>query len=1207
MQHGYGFYIARNDTNSTITLKSKTPVAKVDYIVEDSIINASELVQQNKNGDGLSINTLSPECTDNPVTSQSPSLSTNDNMTKAQKIKLAQELDIDLSKSVLNANQKEDFLAFIGAHRKIFAKDLSEIGLAKVQPYTIPLKEDAKPKITKAYPITPEKTHESIRQVNQMLKADIIEPRNNSKWQSPICLARKPNKTWRFTIDLRYPNSQIESENVIIPTAQEVFDHIADSKATVFSTLDMTSSFWQIPLDSKSQEITTFATPIGNYSFKRLPFGMKNSTTAFMATMHQLLRKSNFLYTLCYVDDVICYSKDLITHKLHLSQLFKILSEAGFTLNPRKCNFCCNKVTYLGYDISAQGLSMTDDYLNAVKLYPQPKNLRDTRGWLGLCNYYRRWIKDLSKIAAPLYNLLKKDTKFHFNQECISAFNKMKKAMLSSPVLAHPDFTRPMILTTDASGTGISYILGQRDKETNKEHPIAYGGRSLRAAERRWGITDREGLAVMEGIRAYRHYLQNNTFEVITDHHALVFIQKLKAPNYSGPSRLMRWSLELQGLDFKMTYKPGSKLTSADALSRREYPLEKDHFEPVTDEILVRDQPEIASMTPGSQENSMTASETKLHDKLHDMIHDNTTGLNGLMIDYEEITQEMLPQINTIQGEPHEEPIELLNAREDLIQLQKQDGYFGPIYKYITKSILPKQAKHARHLIMISQQYDIKDGRLHHFYTKRIRKKKHGEGSQFISQLAIPEKLEQDILEAYHELYGGGHLGLDKTYSALRSKYYFPQMYQKCKDFIKWCPKCQLAKPATHKKPAPLHPLPIEPLFRRWHVDCIGPLPKTPEGYEHILLAVESYSKAPEIHPLRTTQAAEIADVLYSQVFTRYGAPGSLVSDRHQSFLSEIIKCLCALFKVKKHFTSSFHPESNSTCEVMNKTIENNLRTMVNEQQNDWHKHLPGIAMAIRKHINASGYSPFYLLHGQEMDLMVDAALKTDDMTPPVQTFIKRLQKHQSFVHDMATTVKADAQKDMVAQRAKKACEPDLQVGDKVKMKTHDFRGKSKKLTNRWLGPYIITEAKPNHYYRLMNPNTRKPLKHPKNYSDLEKWYEKPLPMPIPLPVPNAQQNNTQNQQAVNMDNNNADQTQQNNTPQNTLPKSPHGGGVIYKITSQRGKVKGIQCYNVRLQFPDGTTEPSSAFKHEIPQEILQPFLQGKRKKKGKRKRRNTY
>ncbi len=211
-----------------------------------------------------------------------------------------------------------------------------------------------------------------------------------------------------------------------------------------------------------------------------------------------------------------------------------------------------------------------------------------------------------------------------------------------------------------------------------------------------------------------------------------------------------------------MVYKKGKNLTNADALSRRDYPLEKDHDLPVDDAILTKDQPDIASMTLPTQEmtgNSLFTNPEQLSSCSNGIQQQEMTGNslsttpaqlstspNGFLIEYKEITQEMLPQINTIQGELDDGPSDILDARKDLVKLQKEDPYFGPIYRYLSKQILPKQAKQARYIIMVSQQYEILDDRLFHFYTKRLRKKKHGEATQFITQLVIPERLEHDIL-----------------------------------------------------------------------------------------------------------------------------------------------------------------------------------------------------------------------------------------------------------------------------------------------------------------------------------------------------------------------------------------------------------------------------------------------------------------------------
>ncbi len=350
--NGKGLYIARNTSNKQITLKPNTPVAKVDYVITDSIVNASEVIHSNKASHGKSISTLSSKHDNKQLsnsTTNKPPATPSAPLSRAEKIKMAKDLGIDLSDSILTANQQDDFLEFIAEYRQIFARDITELGLAKVPPYKIKLKPDAQPRALNPYPLTPEKRREMARQVGDMLQGNIIREIDDSPWRAPVCLAKKPNGQLRFTVDMRYCNSQIESENCIIPTAQEVFDTVADAKASVYTTLDMTSSFWQIPLHPDSQPLTTFGTPFGNFCYNRLPFGMKNSTIAFMSAMHKILRKSNFLYSLCYVDDLIIFSPDLDTHKLHLKQIFSVLSEAGFTLNPKKCRFAAKDVHYLSY------------------------------------------------------------------------------------------------------------------------------------------------------------------------------------------------------------------------------------------------------------------------------------------------------------------------------------------------------------------------------------------------------------------------------------------------------------------------------------------------------------------------------------------------------------------------------------------------------------------------------------------------------------------------------------------------------------------------------------------------------------------------------------------------------------------------------------------------------------------------------------------
>ncbi|VDH99564.1 Hypothetical predicted protein [Mytilus galloprovincialis] len=198
--------------------------------------------------------------------------------------------------------------------------------------------------------------------------------------------------------------------------------------------------------------------------------------------------------------------------------------------------------------------------------------------------------------------------------------------------------------------------------------------------------------------------------------------------------------------------------------------------------------------------------------------------------------------------------------------------------------------------------------------------------------------MSTSILKSYHEI---GHFGFDRTYLAIKNKYFFPGMYQAVADYIRGCDACQRAKPHVHAKRVPLTPMPITDTFARWHIDLIGPFKETKLGYRHILIVVCAFSKWTEAFPVRSGTAAEIADVLHKEVFSRYGSPTSLVSDRGQGFMSKLVAAVTQIYNVKHYFTSSYHPQTNSVAERTNKTVIQCLGTIVDENQSNWAELLP--------------------------------------------------------------------------------------------------------------------------------------------------------------------------------------------------------------------------------------------------------------------------
>ena len=259
-------------------------------------------------------------------------------------------------------------------------------------------------------------------------------------------------------------------------------------------------------------------------------------------------------------------------HLTHLQQVFDRLHKANITWKPSKCRFAAKEVTYLGYVVSKEGIKTDPSKTKVIKTYPIPKNQKQLRQAMGLFNFYRRFVKGFSQIAAPLNALLGKDVPFKWTMECDSAFSSLKNKLIEAPILGYPDMNLPFTLTTDASGSGIGYILSQVHPN-RREVVIAYGGRGLRTGEKNYTVTELECLAVLEGIRAYHPYLANKEFKVITDHYTLQWLHKTKKET----GRLSRWAIQLQGYSYKVEHRKGKQNTNADALSRRDYPPESEN------------------------------------------------------------------------------------------------------------------------------------------------------------------------------------------------------------------------------------------------------------------------------------------------------------------------------------------------------------------------------------------------------------------------------------------------------------------------------------------------------------------------------------------------------------------------------------------------------------------------------------------------------
>jgi len=334
--------------------------------------------------------------------------------------------------------------------------------------------------------------------------------------------------------------------------------------ARYLTTLDLKSCYWQVPLFPESWPITAFTVPgKGLLQFRVMPFGLHSAPATFQRLLDQILGPELEPRIFVYLDDIIICNWTFEEHLNTLKEVFRRLREARLQLNPEKCRFCVNQIKYLGHIVDQEGIRTDPGKVSAITDWKVPQTIRHVRQFLGVASWYRRFIPEFATTAAPLTALTRKNAKWSWGPTEQKAFQQLKASLASSPVLACPDFSRPFVLQTDASNTGLGAVLTQFFPEG--ERVIAYASRTLSGPERNYSATELECRLMGYPSEGLRGYLEGYHFKVITDHQALKWLQKLDSPT----GRLGRWVFELQQYDFDIQYCKSTLNKVADALSRR--------------------------------------------------------------------------------------------------------------------------------------------------------------------------------------------------------------------------------------------------------------------------------------------------------------------------------------------------------------------------------------------------------------------------------------------------------------------------------------------------------------------------------------------------------------------------------------------------------------------------------------------------------------
>lgn len=399
-------------------------------------------------------------------------------------------------------------------------------------------------------------------QVDEWLKNGIVEP-CSSPYASQVVVVRKKDGKSRVCIDYRRLNRKLIKDNYPLPLIDDILDCLQNAK--IFITIDLKNGFFHVPVNEKSRKYTSFITHNGQYQFRRMPFGISNGPSIFMRYINSVFRDLIAKgIVLPYLDDIVIPAANESEALEYFKLVLEVARNYGLEINFKKCQFLHNRIEFLGHVIENGKLSPSPTKTKAVLNYPELKNVKDVRRFLGLTGYFRKFIPSYSTIAKPLSDLLRKDSPFIFQTDQKNAFQKLKYLLSQQPVLSIFNQNSPIEIHSDASIDGLGAVLLQKSMTDNQLHPVFYMSKKTSDNERKFTSFELEVLAVVEALKKFRIYVLGKEFKIVTDCDALVKTLKKKELN----SRIARWALYLQEFNYTIEHRSGTKMAHVDALSR---------------------------------------------------------------------------------------------------------------------------------------------------------------------------------------------------------------------------------------------------------------------------------------------------------------------------------------------------------------------------------------------------------------------------------------------------------------------------------------------------------------------------------------------------------------------------------------------------------------------------------------------------------------
>ena len=983
-----------------------------------------------------------------------------------------------------NEEEIETLRKLLEKHEATFAKNKMDLGKCSILKHKIdtgfaaPIRQQMR-RTPKGF------EHEEEQYLKDQLESGVVVP-SSSAWSSPVCLVRKKDGSVRWCIDYRKLNDVTVKDAYPLPRIDSCLDCLASAK--LFSTLDLQSGYWQLNLEEKDRCKTAFITKYGLYEYTTLPFGLCGAPSTFQRCMEMVLRGLQWKTLLIYLDDIIIISSNTSEHFQRLEEVLDRLRQAGLKLKPSKCHLLQKEVLFLGHVVGENGIKPNPELIDSIKEWKTPQTTRHVQQFLGLANYYRRFIQNFSDIASPLTQLTKKDVNFTWTSECQIAMEKLKKALCSAPILAYPQPIGGYILDTDASNTGIGAVLSQIQE--GQEHVICYGSKKLDRAQQNYCVTRRELLAVVTFMAQYRHYLLGQEFILRTDHGSLRWLCNFKEPE----GQMARWLETLAQYNFKIVHRDGKRHQNADALSRAYYG--EDVCNNYKQGVKLSQLP-CGGCTSCSRKHNSWA---KFEDEINDIIPLSRGG---------EVLQSMKNTVSclrmTTRGNKSNEHSPSNNtvyqdtwfqrySPSELEKFQREDSDLGLLHIWYDIKKIPDRDKAAslkpalRRYWLNWDNITRQNGVLYqkwHFPDQ-------GKAPSF--QLLLPKILQREVLAYCHSSLFSAHLGIVKTKLRVKTRFYWYKMGADIELHIRKCPVCSANMNPKKRLQAALKDYRVGAPIDRIGIDVLGPLPTSNQGNSYILVVGDYFTRWIEAYPMPDQQAETTAHKLVNEFISRFGIPLEIHSDQGRNFESQLFQEVCNLLEIKKTRSTPYRPQSNGLIERFNRTLGKMIRSFVGLNKLEWDCHIPLLTAAYRSTVHpATGFTPNKLMLGREVNLPVDLLYprpSTEDY-PEVHEYVSTLRDRMEECYDIARKCLKKAAERQGRHYDTRINENIYSPGDLVYKRSP----MQKKLQKPWEGPLVVMKCLGGSVYRLSDKKKAQVLHHdrlkPYNSEFIPRWARK--------------------------------------------------------------------------------------------------------------------